>query len=127
GPAGTGLGPEQGAVAAAPGLVDLEGREADPFGPSTNKALVFIFVSNDCPISNRYAPEIKRLHAEYGPRGVALWLVHPNADESAPAIRQHTRDFHFTCGVLRDPKHALVKRAQARVTPEAAVFLPGGQ
>ena len=39
---------------------------------------VLIFVSTDCPVSNRYAPEITRLLEEFSPRGVRFQLVYPN-------------------------------------------------
>jgi hypothetical protein len=105
-------------------VLDLEGRTVDPLQAGTNKTVVLLFISNDCPISNRYAPELRRLHAEYSPRSVKFWLVHPNADESVAAIRQHARDYQLPTDILRDSEHALVKLAQAKVTPEAAVFLP---
>lgn len=101
---------------------DLAGHPVDPFERNGAKAIVLIFISNDCPISNRYAPEIRRLCRRFSSRGVRFWLVHPNPDESIGAIRQHTKAYQYPCGVLRDLQHALVKKAGARVTPEAAVF-----
>ena len=81
-------------------------------------------MAKDCPISNRYVPEIRRLAAEFSSKSIRFWLVHPDADESAEAIKAHAREYALTLGILRDPKHDLVHRAQVRVTPEAAVFLP---
>jgi hypothetical protein len=88
---------------------------------------VFLFTLTDCPISNRYAPEVERLRAKFAPRGVAFWLVYPDPGESPEAIRNHIKDYSYRSGVLRDPKHALVELTGARVTPEAAVFAPGGK
>jgi AhpC/TSA family len=105
-------------------LVDLDGRPLDPFaGPAA--ATVFLFTRTDCPISNRYAPEVRRLHAAFSPRGVAFWLVYVDPDEPVEAIREHLADYRYPIPALRDPGHDLVKRTGARVTPEAAVFLPG--
>jgi len=104
--------------------VDLSGNAFDPLSQVTNKAVVLIFVSCDCPISNRYAPEIRRLHEKFSAQGIKFWAVYPNADDSPAAIRQHTNDYQLSCAVLRDPLHALVKAAKATVTPEVAVFLP---
>ena len=108
-------------------VLDLNGQPVDPFQASDAKAIVLIFVSNECPISNRYALELRRLHAQFAPKGVTFWLVHPDPDESVEAIRKHSKDYDYPFAVLRDPQHALVKRAKARVTPEAAVFLPAGR
>ena len=83
---------------------------------------VLIFVSIDCPISNRYAPEIRRLHDEFTSRGIRFRLVYPNPLDSDSAIRQHGQDFGYPNIGERDGEHALVKVAGATITPEAAVF-----
>jgi hypothetical protein len=103
---------------------DSNGRQVNPFAGSSRKATVLVFISTDCPISNRYAPEIQRLHAQYSPRGIVFWLVYPARDESIQTIRKHTEAFRYSIEALRDPEHQLVRLAQARVTPEAAVFMP---
>jgi hypothetical protein len=103
-------------------LLDLAGRQVNPFEPSRAKATVFIFVRTDCPVSNRYAPEIRRVYEEFIPRGAAFWLVYVDPSESAETIREHMKEYDYRLGALRDPKHALVRMTGARVTPEAAVF-----
>jgi hypothetical protein len=106
--------------------VDLSGRPVDPFENSTAKLVVLVFVSTDCPLSNRYAPEVQRLQAEFADRGAAFWLVYPDPAQPGGAIRRHLKDYSYRIPALRDPAHALVQRAKVRVTPEAAVFGPGG-
>ena len=109
-------------------LVDLDGKTVDPFQSATNsKAIVFVFMGVDCPIANRYAPELRRLHEKFAQRKVDWWLVYPGADHPAETIRKRLSEFNHPGKVLRDPKLALVKKAQAKVTPEAAVFLPDGR
>jgi len=114
------------AHAGADGVTDLDGHPADPFAGDA-KATVLVFVSTDCPISNRYAPELRRLFERFAPRGVAFRLVYPAAEESPATIREHVREYGFPFAALRDPGHALVARARATVTPESAVFTHGGQ
>lgn len=106
-------------------LLDLNGQAVDPLQASPAKAVVFLFTRTDCPISNRYAPEVRRLSEKFAASGVTFWLVYPDPDESAEMIRQHIKDYEYHLGVLRDPYHALVKLAGVRVTPEAAVFVSG--
>ena len=118
---------ERSSVAVKPSATDLAGCPVDPFHYSSGKAVVLVFISNDCPISNRYAPELRRLHAAFEPKGVTFWLVHPDADETAAAIRAHATEYQYNMGILCDPHHVLVRRAQAHVTPEAAVFRPDGE
>jgi hypothetical protein len=83
---------------------------------------VLLFVSVDCPVSNRYAPEIKRLHDEFTPRGIRFRLVYPNPLDDEAAVGTHLREFGFPPIGQRDRDHALVRRAGATITPEAAVF-----
>ena len=81
-----------------------------------------LFVQTDCPISNRYAPTIARLHARFQPQGVAFYLVYPDRREDADAIRRHGEEYSLPGQALRDVQHALVKRVGASVTPEAVVL-----
>ena len=106
-------------------LLDLEGREVDPFQQTDARATVFLFTRTDCPISNRYAPEILRLQAKFKSDNVRFWLVYPDPDESVKAIREHVKEYGYPLGVLRDPQHRLVTKTQVKVTPEVAVFVSG--
>ncbi len=106
--------------------LDLAGRQVEPFQSTDAKAVVFLFVRTDCPISNRYAPEVRRLHQKFAARGVAFRLVYPDPDTSIEMIRKHIKEFEYTLDVLRDPQHALVTMAGVRVTPEVAVFVTEG-
>jgi hypothetical protein len=108
---------------AAPGVLDLDGHPADPLADARAKAIVLLFVRTDCPISNRYAPELRRLREEFASRGVAFWLVYPDPGETPEAIRKHHEDYRYEMGALRDTRHELVKKTGVRVTPEAAVFV----
>jgi hypothetical protein len=108
------------------GVLDLDGKPVDPIASAEAPITVMLFVDSDCPVSNRYAPEVRRLHARYASRGVKFWLVYPDPGIRVETIREHVRSYGYEMAVLRDPEHTLVGRAQARVTPEAGVFLDDG-
>src|SRR4051794_20257315 len=104
-------------------LLDLDGRLVDPFLASEDAAaIVFLFASVDCPISNRYAPLVQPRHPSFAPKGAAFWLAYPTPADSPAAIREHLRAFNYPVHALRDPKHDLVKLTKVTVTPEAAVY-----
>jgi hypothetical protein len=108
------------ALAAA---LDLSGGRVDPLpGPGAAPA-VLLFVGTDCPIANRYVPELRRLRDQYA--GMTFWLVYADPTETPAAIRRHLRDFGRGFRAVRDPEHDLVRATRATVTPEAAVFVPG--
>jgi hypothetical protein len=101
--------------------LDLSGAGLDPFA-SRAAARVFLFVRTDCPITNRYAPELQRLAGEFANRKIEIWLVYPDPSEKTDGIRAHLSAYGFPGTPLRDPAHNLVRRAQVTVAPEAAVF-----
>jgi thiol-disulfide isomerase/thioredoxin len=95
--------------------------------PAGEKTIVLIFTSTDCPISNRYAPELRRIAETFRSKGMAFRLVYPNPSEDARSIREHMTAYSYT-GIFepfRDPKLELVKLTGARVTPEAVVVVAG--
>lgn len=110
--------------------LDLHGAPVHQLAGPGVRVVVLVFAASDCPISNRYVPEIARLEREFAPQGVRFWWVYPNADDTAAVVEQHNRDFSIretpALGVLLDPKQALVALARATTTPEAAVFLVEG-
>jgi len=108
-------------------VVDLDNRVVDPFRLTAGaKAVVFVFTATDCPISNRYAPEIQRLRQMYGDKGVRFFLVYPNPADTPALIRDHAKAFGYAPdALLRDPKQALAKAAKVTIAPEAAVFVEG--
>lgn len=107
---------------------DLHGQPIrDLAGPGV-RVVVLFFAASDCPISNRYVPEIKRLTEKYGPKGVRFWWIYPNAGDTAKVVADHNRDYSVTGDTILDPKQSLVDRSHATVTPEAAIFqVEGGE
>src|SRR5476649_2239686 len=62
----------------------------DPFKVSAGvKVIVFLFTSTECPISNRYAPEVRRLAAAFATQGVVFRLIYPDPAEKDAAVRDH--------------------------------------
>lgn len=102
---------------------DLQGRTIDPLKSTTARATVLLFVQTDCPISNRYAPEVKRLYDRFSSQHIAFHLVYPDPAQTPEKIRAHLKLYQYPCAAIRDPHHVLVAKAGATVTPEAAVFV----
>jgi hypothetical protein len=102
--------------------IDLDGKPVrDLAGPGV-RVVVLVFAASDCPISNRYVPEIARLNKEFSSHGVRFWWVFPNPEDTAPVVSQHVREFAIHEDAMLDREQTLLKRADATVTPEAAVF-----
>jgi thiol-disulfide isomerase/thioredoxin len=101
--------------------LDLDGKSVDPVKSNAGQLVVLVFVREDCPVSGRYAPTIQRISDDYQ-KDVRFYLVFPDKSESPSEIRKYLQDFHYSIPALLDPAHALVSKAHAQVTPEAAVF-----
>ena len=106
-------------------VTDLDGRAVRPFasGPYAARAIVLVFTRSDCPISNRYAPELERLQRQAAAASIEFWMVFVDPAESARDIREHLQRFAYTGRAVRDPRHALGAAAGATIAPEAAVFV----
>lgn len=82
---------------------------------------VLVFTTTDCPISNRYAPEIERLAQKF--KGQAKFvLVYPARADSLEMIREHVKKFAYSIDTLRDIDQKLSRSTGVTVTPEVAVM-----
>lgn len=110
--------------AASPFGMDLNGHPIEQIAPAGSRAVVLFFVASDCPISNRYIPEIERLDSEFAAEGVRFWWVYPNPEDTATVVRQHDEQFAIHGDAVLDTDQRLTQMAHATITPEVAVFVP---
>jgi hypothetical protein len=106
--------------------VDLDGRPVTQLAPPGSRAVVLFFAASDCPVSNRYIPEIQRLATQFEPSGVRLWFVYPNPGDSAKVVRAHNQEFSITANTVLDNNQSLTQMAHVTTTPEVALFIPDG-
>lgn len=106
-------------------LLLLIAPQTDLLSPHGGKAVVLLFVRTDCPVSNRYAPDIRKLHERYSSQGIDFHLIYSEPGLTAASMERHRREYGYTIPGLLDPNHQYVSRAGAQVTPEAAVFAHG--
>ena len=93
--------------------------------PIPPELTVYVFTTTDCPISNRYAPEVKRLAAKFTTKA-SFVLVYPVPADTPEMIREHHAKFAYSIQSVRDTDQKLVKLTGATVTPEA-VLMKGSQ
>lgn len=108
-------------------LPDVAGQPVRPLAGTTNRAVVCVFLANECPISNRAIPELLRLQEAFASRGVTFWFVHPNADETDETVRRHAVEYGLSGRPLRDPGLKLAHLTGTTVTPTAIVLSPAGE
>ena len=95
--------------------------------PADTRAIVYIFTTTDCPVSNRYAPEVRRIVDTFAVQGVTFRLVYPGRADGDDAIRDHMRAFSYAGALeaVRDPDLAFARFSGATITPEAVVVAHG--
>lgn len=103
---------------------DLHGQPVTRLAVPGTEAVVLFFVASDCPISNRYIPEMRRIEEKFAAQHVLVWFVYPNVGETPDSMRQHEVIYGAEEHALLDPHHQLVALTHAKVTPESAVLVP---
>jgi hypothetical protein len=103
-------------------VTDLQGHRVSRLTDDKSRVVVVIFAATDCPVSNRYIPEIANLESETKARHVDVWWVFPNPGDTLPIVRKHGENYSITTPTLIDSRQELVHMAHVSVTPEAAVF-----
>jgi len=114
-------------VDASLAMTDIYGRVQHPFAAGGKAATVIFFITHDCPISNVYAREIRRICDQFADRA-ACFLDYVDPDLPPQQAARHAADYgHGDYPAFVDTKHALVKAAGAKLTPEAVVVVPDGR
>ena len=98
----------------------LDGALVSPLD-APGEITVLMFVTTDCPIANRYAPEIRRIYEEFDDR-VTFWLVYVSDHGQISDLTDHHDSFGFPMQGVRDLNNALVQVTGVTVTPEVAVY-----
>jgi hypothetical protein len=101
--------------------IDLDGGVHAPLAVACDAVHVLVFISQECPIANSYAPTLRDLAARWREQPVRLFLVHVDPGLSVRAAREHRDAFELPGTVLLDPEQSLARRLGVGRTPEAAV------
>src|SRR5438067_3512793 len=107
-------------------LADTDGHMHTPAEWAGKRAVVLLFVSTDCPLSNRYVPEMNRIETAYASRGIAFYAVQGDATIADADVKKHVKEFGYAFPYLLDPAESLAAFSGATATPEAAVLSPHG-
>jgi hypothetical protein len=104
---------------------DIDGVARQPLKVEKGHFEALFFVTNDCPVSNYYSREIRRICEDYGKRGVGCALVYTDPAMTDEQAREHAREYgHGSYPKIVDRTHALVKAAGAAINPTAVLIGP---
>ena len=108
---------------------DIDGHVSTPLTPAKGETNLLFFVSADCPVSARYSPEMDRVIATYGARGVHAWFIYADLTATIPSVRANLGTFHpgtKTPAVI-DAGFQLTTAVDVTITPEVAVYTSAGR
>jgi peroxiredoxin/mono/diheme cytochrome c family protein len=86
------------------------------------KAVVFVFLSFECPVSNSYCPTLVDMAKEFGKSGVHFIGLTTNEDETRQEVAKHVREFNLNFPVFKDEKFNAAEALEANITPECFVL-----
>ena len=88
------------------------------------KAIVLVFFSFECPVSNSYCQPLVDMHKEYAKHGVAFIGLTVNDDDTAAHVAKQARAFNLTFPVFRD-RGLAAARAWRRTSRPSALSWTG--
>lgn len=95
--------------------------------PSPQKSLkVIIFMDTECPITQSYMPEFKKMQEEYHARGVEFESVFPVYTATETEINAFLKKYQVFFSGFTDKEHKKTKRYHATVMPEVILLDKNG-
>ena len=102
---------------------DIDGVKREPLRVERGHAEALFFVTEDCPVSNYYSHEIRRICEDYAHRGLGCSLVYVDPATTDEKARKHAAEYgHGDYPKMVDREHVLIDATGAAITPTAVVI-----
>ncbi len=85
-------------------------------------ALVLVFYSTECPISNGYSPTLNELARSLPKDKLSVLGLCVDPDKTPAEIAAHAKEFQLAYPVASDRKGSIARKVGVKVTPEVAVL-----
>src|SRR2546421_8747516 len=103
-------------------FTDAAGKTFSLYDVKDKKAVVVMFLSFECPVSNSYAQPLADMANEYAKHGIAFIGLTTNSEETDADVAKHAKEYKLPFPVYCDRKLAAVEAFKADVTPECFVL-----
>lgn len=110
----------------APRLRGLDGSQSGLPRIQGPRGLLLVFVSVDCPIANRFLPELEEIGGRATAAGLPLVYVYASPFETDGAVSEHHRSYRLRHPPYRDPGFQVAQALGASLTPEAVLLRSDG-
>ena len=98
-------------------LMDLRGAKRQLGALGGDRGLVCCFLGVDCPVTEAYVDDLRRLHEEFSARGVAVVAIYSGASDHMNRVAAHALDCEFPFDVLIDRYQRMARNLGVERTP----------
>lgn len=105
-------------------LNNVSGTKVELSDFKDSKAIVLMFISTQCPVSNAYNERMVELYNDYKAKNVAVIGINSNKAESPENIKEHAEEHQFGFPILKDVNNIIADKLEAQFTPEIFVVNP---
>ena len=102
-------------------LKNYDGKSYSLSDTKDAKAIVIMFISTNCPVSNAYNERMVKLYDDYASKDVVFLGINSNKAEDSEECEEHAAENDFEFPVLKDPNNTIADKFDAQVTPEIYV------
>ncbi len=105
-------------------LNDYNGKKISLTDFKDSKAIVLMFISTQCPVSNAYNERMASLYNDYNSKNITILGINSNKAETPEDIKEHAQEQKFGFDILKDVNNVIADKFQASHTPEVYVIHP---
>lgn len=105
-------------------LADYNGEKHSLSDYKGSKAIVIMFISTRCPITNAYNSRMVSVHQDYHSKNITFLGIDANKNENIAEIKEHSKEENFKFTILKDVNNVVADKFGATVTPEIYVLNP---
>lgn len=81
--------------------------------------VIFVFLSAECPVAQRYAMRLKRMHNEFNKKNVTIVGVYSNENDSVEDVNEYVKKAEYPFPIVKDNDGSLARHIGATMTPQA--------
>ena len=105
-------------------LNDYNGKKFELADFKDSKAIVLMFISTQCPVSNAYNERMASLYNDYKGKKIAVVGINSNKAEAPDEIKEHAQEHNFGFTILKDVNNVIADKLEANHTPEIYIVHP---
>jgi len=92
-----------------------------------NRATVLLFLSESCPICQKYTPTLKSLWSEFSGENIGFYGVFPSTSIEIDSVVVYGKKYAIPFPLLIDSNQKVTSLLKATITPEVVVLSGNGE